>query len=233
MVSFQETGGQLFGNIFNNALLFVLGIVVFAAVGGMFWYFFIYKRKFNISVKIISERAGDKNKIFFDKAAIFRDKKDSSNYFRLWATKVSLPAPKFNILQNTIKGDYLEIYRTSENSFYFLTPTRINKKLIIRQDGKAYGIGSQESTQINPDMEFWAVKRKGMNKKMFDTDKLWMKLLVYIPHILAAVVTIFVLYLLLSYLPDILAELKSLATELNIQRTAEITTVNLWKTMMI
>jgi len=51
-----------------------------------------------------------------------------------------------------------------------------------------------------------------------------MKVLPYIPHIIGAVVTMFILYILMSYLPDILAQLKSLVSELNRGRTAEITT---------
>lgn len=223
-----EAGGQFIQTIFSGILWFGLAIIVIGVIGFVGWWFLIYKRKFNIIVKIVSERAGDKNRVMFDKAAILKDRKDGSYYFRLWGIKKDLPSPKFNVLQSSLSGDYLELFRTAENTFYFLTPPIIRKGEIIKEDGKKYLIGTQENTKIDPNMEFWSVKRKTSNKSMFDKEKIWMKILPYLPQIFGGIITIFVLYILMSYLPNILSELKSLVTELNVYRSADVVTGVWW-----
>lgn len=223
-----EAGGQFIQTIFSGILWFGLAIIVIGVIGFVGWWFLIYKRKFNIIVKIVSERAGDKNRVMFDKAAILKDRKDGSYYFRLWGIKKDLPSPKFNVLQSSLSGDYLELFRTAENTFYFLTPPIIRKGEIIKEDGKKHLIGTQENTKIDPNMEFWSVKRKTSNKSMFDKEKIWMKILPYLPQIFGGIITIFVLYILMSYLPNILSELKSLVTELNVYRSADVVTGVWW-----
>ena len=226
---FTEVGSQFVDKAFSGILWIGIAFIVVAAVGFVMYWLLIYKRKFNIKVKIISERANDKNTIIFDMAAILRDRKDGSHYFKLWGQKLELPSPAFNVLQNCGKSDYLELYRTSENTIYFLAPPTIDKKRAVGTDGKSYLIAAQSSKQINPDMEFWAIKRKGMNKKMFDPEKLWMKILMFLPQILVGTLCIFVLYILMSYLPEVLSELNELAKTLN-QRgiIADVTTGLTW-----
>ena len=186
------------------------------------WWFLVYQKKFSIKVKVISERANDKNVIIFDKAAILKDRKDGSTYFKLWNLKLELPAPSFNVLQTAGKGDYLELYRTSQNSIYFLTPSKIDKTKTYQHDGKTILLASQRTNKINPDMEFWQVKRKSMNKKMFDTESMFMKLIPYIPQIIGGVIMIFTLYILMSHLPTILTELTSLVKEMKSLKGASV-----------
>ena len=221
---FDAVGGQLFDKIFSGILWFGIFFVLVAVVGFLMWFFLVHKRKFDIKVKLISERSGDKNRILWDKAAILFDRKNKLKYFRLWNTKVDLPIPRFNVLQGSDTGDYLEIYRKSEDDFYFLTPSKINKTVMIRSDGRAYPIALQEHKQIDTDISFWNTKRKGQNTSMFDTEKMWMKILPYIPHIIGGVITIFVLYILMDSLPQVLGSLQEVAKELNAYRAAEVTT---------
>lgn len=219
-----EIGNKLAERIFSSIIWIGIGILILGAVGGTMWYFFVYKRKFNITVKVNSERANDQESIIFDYAAILIDRKTKSKYFKLWKLGTELPVPPFNILQKTDKGDYLELRRTAEDRWYFLTPPKIDKKYIVKVDGKVYPMSEQNTRIIDQDMEFWRVKRKGQNAGMFDPEKLWMKLLPYIPHILAGGITIFVLYILMSYLPAILSELRTLSESLNSQNVADVTT---------
>jgi len=224
-----DVGGQLFEKAFSGILWIGIAFIVMSALGFTMYWFLIYKRKFNIKVKIISERANDKNRIIFDQAAILKDRKDGSHYFKLWNLRLELPSPKFSVLQSAGKFDYLELYRTSENTIYFLAPPSIDKKRVIGVDGKEYLIASQISKQINPDMEFWAIKRKGMNKKMFDPEKLWMKILMFLPQIMVGTLSIFVLYILMSYLPQILQELNTLAKTMSPGRAvADVSTGLSW-----
>ena len=178
------------------------------------YYFLIYRRKFDIRVKVISERAGDKNKVFFDKAAIITERQSKTKFFRIWGLKVDLPVPKFNVIQSVGDGrgvvDYLELYRKSEEDFYFLTPSKISGTQIIKADGKLHPMASQESKQIDTDISYWNTKRKQFNKKMFDTDTLLMKILPFVMPLIVGVLCIFVLYILLDHLPGILGEIQKL-----------------------
>ena len=73
---------------------FGIAVILMGVVGFLSWWFLIYKKKFNILVKVTSERAGDRNKIIFDKAAILIDRKTKTKFFRVWGLKVDLPIPK-------------------------------------------------------------------------------------------------------------------------------------------
>jgi len=137
---------------------------------------------------------------------------------------LELPSPPFNILQRTDKGDYLELRRTSEDRIYFLLPPKISKKYLMKSDGRVYPISQQTTRMMDPDMAYWAAKRKSQNKGMFDPEKIWMKILPYIPFLMAGVIIIFILYILMTYLPDILAQLRELTTELNKRSVADVTT---------
>jgi len=219
---FQEVGGKFVETIFSGIIWFGLLFIAVAVVGGLMYFFLIYKKKFDITVKIISERAGDKDRIIFDKAAILKDRKSQTPYFRIWGLKLDLTAPKFNVLQTTNRGDYLELYRVSETDIYFLTPTQIDKTKILKADGKIYTIAEQSNKLIDTDISFWSTKRKSMNTKMFDTESLLMKVLPYIPHIMGGVIMIFILYMLLDHLPGILSELRELTKELRSLKGADV-----------
>ena len=120
--------------------------------------------------------------------------------------------------------DYLEIYRKGENEFYFLLPPTINNKKIIKSDGKLYSLAQQDQLMMDPEMAFWATKRKTLNKKMINTEGLFFKLLPYLGILLGGVIMIFLLYILLDHLPGILSELRNLVAEQRLMRTAEIVT---------
>lgn len=221
---FGEVARRLIGKIFEGILWFGIAIVIITVLIFVMWFFLVYKRKFNIDVKIISKRAGDKNNILFDKAAILRDRKTQTKYFSLWNTRAKLPVPDFNILQKTDKGDYIELFRSGEDNFYYLLPPKIDRKYLIKDGGRIVPMSNQSSKMIDPDLAFWAIKRKSMNKGMFDPEKLWMKILPYIPHIVSGVLIIFILWILMSHLPAILSELRDLAETLRSTTGAVVTT---------
>ena len=222
--AFEDIGGQLVSRMFSGIIWFGIAFIIIVALGITMWYFLVYKKKFDISVKIISKRAKDRNSVLFDNAAILYDRKTHSKFFRLWKTKVDLPVPNFNILQKTDKGDYIEIYRLGEDRFYYLLPPKIDKRYVIKSDGKIVPVMEQSMNAIDPDLSYWATKRKMMNRGMFDPEKLWVKILPYIPLLLGGVFMIFILYLLMSYLPDILSQLKELVNALDESKRAQIVT---------
>lgn len=219
---FSKIGGQLVEKIFSSILWFGLALVVVAVVIFVMWYFVYYKRKFDILVKIRSQRA-DGFSTYFDKAAILYDKKARNKYLRLRDTKVDLPLPNFNLIDKTNWGDYLEIWRKSEEEFIFLMPSEINKTQVLRQDGILYPIAQTEQKQVEGDVSYWNVKRKDKHKSLFDTESMLMKLLPYIPLVVGGAFMIFMLYILLDTLPGLIGELAELAKTLRSSTIAQLT----------
>lgn len=224
---FQDIGSQIVGKILGSILWIGIAFIIFITVFGLIWFFVIYRRKFDIKVKIVSERAGDKDAVIWDKAAILTDRKDKTKYFRLWGLKFDLPVPKFNVLQSTSEGDYLEILRKSEEDFYFLTPSLVDKTKIIRADGRLYAMADQIQKQIDPDVAYWMTKRKQFNKKMFNVDSLLGKLIEFAPIIIISFIQLFVLYILLDKLPAVLSELSRLTSELKTLKGGDIITYDI------
>ena len=222
----NEVGGQLIERVFSGILWFGIAIVIIGVLGGLMYYFFIYKRKFDIKVLIKSNRADDRYSLIEDKAAILKEWKTKIPYFRVWGLARDFPVPKYKVLQKTDKGDFLEIYRHSEEEFYFLTPAKIDQTVIIRADGKRVPIAQQSQIKSDPEMAWWVAKRKSKNKSMFDTESLIMKILPYLPHIIGGVILIFVLYILMDTLPQILSSLQQLVESMNSMRVAEVTVSN-------
>jgi hypothetical protein len=218
----QEVGSRLISKIFGSLIWVGVGVLVFGVIGYLIWYFLIYKKKFDITVKVKSERAEDKITEFFDKAAILTDRKSGGKYLRIWGLKTELPAPKFNIFQVVGGKDYIEILRTAENKFYYLTPSKVDKRYVLKSDGKYYPLADQTNMMIDANDDFWRAKRKQQNKDMFSTDSIFMKLLPYLPAIMGGMITIFVLWVLMSHLPGILAQLGDLVSKLNYQTTGVV-----------
>ncbi len=221
----SETAGSILSKIFSGIIWFGLALLIIGIVGGLMWYFLYYKRKFDIRVLIKSDRSQDKYKIIEDFGAILSDPKTKTKFLRLWNTKFDLPVPPFQILQATNKGDLVELWRKSEDEFVYLLPGTINKKYVVRQDGTKYPVAQTEQIQLEGDIAYWNVKRKGTHKKLFDREHILMKLLPFIPQLLGGVFIIFILYILLDGLPAILSQLGSLIEELRTLKTAEIKTV--------
>lgn len=216
--------GRLTANVFGSILWFGIILLLIGVVGFLIYWFAVYRKKFDIKVKVISRRAGEENSIFFDKAAILKDRKTNTRYFRIWGMKRELPVPKYNILQRTNEGDLLEIYRKSEEEFFFLMPPKIDNARIMRADGRVYPFADQKMIQVDPEIGFWMAKRMEQNKSMFSPDNLLMKILPFIPHIIGGVITIFILYVLMDHLPAILGQLRELAAEINRNTNAEVIT---------
>lgn len=221
---FSTVGGELVSKVLGSILYFGLAIILVAVLAGIVYYFLVYRKKFDIRVKIISNRAYERNAVLFDKAAIIYGFKDKLPYFRIWGLKRDFPVPSYDVLQKTNEGDYLEIYRDGENDFYFLTPSKIVKTQVIRADGKVIGMAEHRQNLIDSEMAYWNLQRKKDNKKMFDTEGWLMKLIPFLPQIFGGVIMIFVLYILMDNLPSILEQLRQLAETINQQTAAQIVT---------
>lgn len=227
--------GGVFSGLFGGALQGVVILVGILLVGGSIvgaaWYV-RYIRQFNIKVELISTRANiggqDQYKIIFDKAGLLYDKKDKNYYFRIKDLKADLPAPPFNVLIPTDKGNMVKIWQKTADEFVFLLPDTINKEIIVKQDGKAYPAGSLNVKQIEGDMGYWNTMRKSRDKKLFDPESTWSKLLPYIVPLLMFILVIFVSWMVLKnfeVLKDVAASLKETAQVLKGGQQATVTPV--------
>jgi len=224
----SSVGSNLVSKVFSGVLYFGIAIILIIIVSFCIWYFLIYKKKFDIRIKLLSERANGEVSEIFDKAAILKDRVEGTPYLRVWGLKRDFIVPKYNVMRKIYDGrntvDYLEIYRKGENEFYFLLPPIINKTKIIKADGKIQLLAEQTQLMMDPEMAFWATKRKTLNKKMINTETLLFKLLPYVGILLGGMIMIFILYILLDHLPGILSELRKLVAEMNLHQRAEIVT---------
>src|SRR3972149_7987594 len=146
---FSQIGGQLVEKIFGGILWFGITIIVIGVVAFLLYYFIVYRKQFDIIVKIISQRSKGEYSIIWDKAAILEDRKTRTKYFKIQGLKIELPVPKYNIIQRTSKGDLNEMYRKSEEEFYFLLPPKIDNTRIEKQDGKYYPFAEQKVIQVD------------------------------------------------------------------------------------
>lgn len=212
-VNVQGVTGNLFSGLVSGAAVALLVIFLVIVLGGFAYYFVVYRRKFDIQVKVISDRATDP-KVYFDKGASVKDKKTNTSYFKLLKSKVALPMPKFNLIESTNRGDYLELYRNSDDNWFYLTRPKINKEFIFRSDGKAWPMRELKQTQIETDA-YWIIKRKEQNKKMLTTESVLMKLLEWAPQIMSGFFMLMILYVFMDKLPEILTQLRDLVSQLS------------------
>jgi len=211
---------SLFGGSFSIILWIVIGFLAVVVGGAISWYFFVYKKKFDIKIKIISRRTGS-DRVFFDKGAILRDKKKNVDYLKMWSTRVELELPKFNIMSSTNEGDYLEVLRESERGFRFLTPPKIDNKHLLRYDGKLYPIADLKQYQIENDLS-WILERQKTNKSLLNPESIFMKILDNAPHIISMAFSFFMLWIIFRYAPTMLDALQSLVAEMRTEDKVEI-----------
>jgi len=204
-----EATSGLFGNLFSVSVVGIIVIVVVAIVAAFMYYFLVYRRKFNIDVKIISERAND-DYIVWDKAAILKDFKNKTKYFKLRNTKIELEVPPFKILQTTSKGDYLELLRKSQDMFVFLTRPMIDKDKIIRADGKLWPIARLKHRQMEADY-YWIVKRMMEDKSWIAPEGFLSKIIQMLPIIIPSFFMLIILFIFMDRLPEILGALSKVA----------------------
>lgn len=207
---------SMFGGTFTLILWVFIGLIIVGIGGIVVYYTIINKKKYDILVKVISRRSGQ-NKVYFDNAAILRDKEKNTDYLRLKNSKAEIELPKFNIMHSTNRGDYIEILRDSERGYRFLTPPKIDKTYILRNNGKLYPIADLKQYQLENDLT-WILERQKANKNLLDPGSILMKILEYTPQILSMAFSFIILWIVFRYAPQLLASMSDIVEKFGQQQ---------------
>jgi len=202
------TGGLFSGTL---ALTFwiLVSVLVAGAIIGVIYYFFVYRKRFNIKVKVISERAHDPS-VFFDKAAVYTDRDTKTKYLRMKDLRVDLEIPSFKIFENTNEGDYVEIHRVSEDEFRFLTNPKIDRKFFIKRNGKVYPFSQMKQRNIESDID-WIISRKEKSKSRLMPSGIISQILQHAPAIVMTAILFMVMWVVLDKFPELLNAATKLA----------------------
>lgn len=224
MADVQGQITSVFSGLISGGAMMVfwifLVVICLSIIGGIVWYFGIYRRNFDIMVKIISKRSGE-NREIFDKAGIFHDKKNNTRYLRLLKTRIELELPKFDIMRHTNWGDYVEVLRVSERGFRFLTPPIIDKDYFINVDGRKTPMAEMKHRQIEMDITF-ILEREKRNKKIIDPEGLFIKILDHLPSIMSGIMSLFIIYFMFKYAPQWLDSMKQFVDSINAANAPQI-----------
>jgi hypothetical protein len=223
-------------NLFSGLLGGVVNLVIFLMVAGSLIgvaFYVRYIRKFDIEVEILSLRAnigGNKQyKIIHDKAGYMYDRTNKMYYFKLKDMKIDMVAPPFNVLIPTDKGNKIQLLQKSPDEFTFLIRDQVIEDVVIGPDGREYRVGQIKTKQLEGDVGFWNIKRKSLNKNIFNPESTLMKLLPYIVPVLMFMLVIFLTWMVLknfSVLGDVAESLRQTAEVIKSTTTASVTTVN-------
>ena len=200
---FGDVGKQILDRVVSGGVLVVGGIILSLFILGIGLYI-RYLRQFNIKVEIKALRgSGGRGepiyKIVNDTGAFITNRKDHSEWFRLRGERVDLPLPPLECLQLDAKGkNNIKIYQKSATEYYYLLPDTIDVKNIIR-NGKQIPVAQGELKIVEGDISYWNILRKKDNRKIFDTESLFMKLLPYIIPVLMFMLVIFMTYMITDH----------------------------------
>lgn len=211
--------GNVFGSIASGTIWTVIILISLGLVIGLF-FFMRYRKKFDIKVEVLSQRADGTFSIYYDSGAILKDYKTGDRFIRLYSTKVELPVPPFTVMEKTNDGDLIRIWRKSETEFVYITKPHINKQTIIKQDGRFFTVAEQEYYQVEGDIAYWNTKRKQAHKDILAKNSLLSKIMEWMPQIIGGLFVVIILYILLNSLPELLSKLSELADKLNVINTA-------------
>lgn len=198
----------------------VVGFLLFAGLIIGIAFYIRYLRQFNIKVEIRSVRnpgapsTQEVYKIVPDKGGIIYDKKTKTNWFRLKGEKVDLPTPPYDVMQLMADGsNKIEIYQPTHSEYYYVLPSRIDRKQVIRE-GKSFNVAELEEKIVDPAVGYWGQLKKRDNRTLFNTEHWAMKLLPYLIPALMIIGVIFYTYIWLDKTPQLIEASRKVAVEL-------------------
>lgn len=205
---FAEVGKEIIGKVITGGVV-VIGILFLGGIILGLGFYIRYLRKFNVRVRIKSIRSRGITgepiyKIVPDMGGFIENKKDKTRWFRLRGEKVDLPSPPLEVMQVDYRGvNYIDILQKSDIEYYYLLPDRIDFGTITRtgEDGNLIDIpvGQRSMKIVEGDVAYWGQLRKKGDKKMFDMENIFMKLLPYIVPVLMFMLVIFMTYLITEH----------------------------------
>ena len=214
----SEIGTAILGKLVSGTLVVLLICVLAGFIIGLALYI-RYMRQFNIKVRIKTKMGSGADglpiyKIFYDKGAIVKKGREKRTCLKLRGERVELPEPPFEVRQILDKGgSEIGITRESANQYYYDLPSVIEKKFIIK-DGQYVQVNEQKTNIIDSGVDYWGILKKRDNRKLFDFENFWMKILVFLPLAIVAISLVFMLYIVFDKLPTSIEAMSGLATEL-------------------
>jgi len=200
MSNIQGVGQEFLDKIISGGLI-VMGVIFLIVVILGIGLYIRWLRQFNVRVEIKSLRGSGTMgepiyKIVNDVGGFVENKTDKTRWFRLRNQKVDLPSPPLEALELDSTGrNHLKIFQKSDTEYYYLLPDRIDMKVIMR-GGKEVPIAEMSMKIVDGDVAYWGQLRKRDNKKLFDMESMFMKLLPYIVPVLMVMLVIFFTYLI-------------------------------------
>ena len=179
----------------GTTILYVVVLAVIVGLIGLAFYFFVYRGKaYDTRVIILSERSGDVNKIYYDRARFIKNKDTGASEIRLKNSKTSVP---------TIDYDSLIVNKQGKSTLFFRE----------KADNVLYPIGKFtfpndaeiEMSAIPNDLALVAAAEKKYARSLYDKPKMWEKIL---PIMTIGVTGVFVIILVWFVLRDV----KTIAT---------------------
>ena len=198
-----SVGSAILSKLVSGSIIVIVALIIGACIVGLAFYL-RYNSQFIYDIEIKSLRSSglitnQNYKIIKDKGAFIRNKKDKSVWFRLKNQRVDLPPPPLECMQIGVKGkNYIKILQKSDEEYYYLLPENIDLQKVIR-DGKELIIGEESIKVIDGDVAYWNIQRKKADKKLFDVESLFMKLLPYVVPVLMFMLVIFMTYMITQH----------------------------------
>jgi len=217
--SFSGRASDLFGKLAYGSIVVVGTLILMGVILGVALYV-RHLRKFNIRTRIKSKRSSGADgkpvyKVIWDWGGIIRNKKDKTSFFRLRGEKIDMPSPPSDVIQMGVGGrNEIEILQESDEEYYYLKPSQIDKTVILRE-GKEIPIAQAKMKIVEGDIGYWNVQRKKINKSVFDVESIFMKLLPYAIPALMIIGVVFYTYIWLDKAPAIISAAREVAAELN------------------
>ena len=206
MADLGDVGG-IGGDILNKVMtggVVVVGVIILAGIILAIGLYIRYLKQFNVKVEIKSLRGSGTRgepiyKLVSDMGGFIHSKKDKSSWFRLRGEKVDLPTPPLETLQLDSHGkNHLKIFQKSDSEYYYLLPDKIDLNSIVRGN-ELIPIAQAGMKVVEGDVAYWGQLRKRDNRKLFDVESLFMKLLPYIVPVLMFMLVIFMTYMITDH----------------------------------
>lgn len=202
-------------------IIYILELVVVAAVAIFALWYILYLKKFDIQVEIRSVRTdpyGNKQwKILLDKGGWIKDRKTGATVFRLFKAKRNVEPPQYEYLEPAVVGMFVKnkahAVQTDDDKLHWIKPVAL--KYITCPTCKGKGVDESniicteclgkkqlpkelEYKIADKDVEFWAATEMQADLQAFGKPKWWEPLILPMAGIIIFFMAMIVIWLILD-----------------------------------